>query len=55
MSGKILQFLPLATISTGNHSIGSVLYTVAFEEFYKISVLAVRTLTPKSLKDSVIE
>jgi len=42
-------------ISTGNPCIGSGLYSIAFEEFYKISFLTARTITPKSLKDSVLE
>ena len=42
-------------ISTGNPSIGSVLYTIALEEFYKISFLTVHNITLKSLKGSVIE
>jgi len=55
LSGKIWQFPFLAMISTGNPSIDSVLYILALEEFYKISFLTVHTITPKSLKDSIIE
>lgn len=55
MSVKIWRFPSLAMISRGNAFIGSILYPIAFEEFYKIGFLTLRNINPKSLKDSVVE
>jgi hypothetical protein len=55
LRGRIWQFPSLTMVSTGNPSICSILYSITFEELYKISFLTVPTITPKSLKDSVVE